>query len=63
MELKRLEKGGRVRHNYVDGHGVGTITFLKSNQQDHFGVTVMWDSGKGPFPYTYNETVQEIVPL
>lgn len=60
--LKKLKAGDRVRHNYTDGHGEGIVTFVKDNPDSDFNVTVVWDSGKGTFPYTYNQRVQEVVP-
>lgn len=61
-QLKQIGVNSRVRHNYVDGHGKGTV-IEHHPERDQFNVRVMFDSGKGPFSYTYTPRIQEVAVL
>jgi hypothetical protein len=61
--MPRLFPGSRVRHNYADGHGIGSVIEVAEKFEERFAYKVLWDSGVGPEPYTYNDETQEIVPV
>lgn len=61
--MERIRKGDRVRHNYESGHGIGSVVAVRENYQERFAYSVLWDSGVGPEPYTYNDETQEIAPV
>lgn len=62
MRVQKIVEGCRVRHNYTDGHGEGTVVSMKEGAfSSLLGFEVTWDSGAGTFPYTHTAENQEIV--
>ena len=59
---KALEVGRGVRRNYEAGHGLGRLVRVHDDRNARFAREVIWDSGVGPEPYTYNAETKEIVP-
>lgn len=63
-ELKVFLIGTRVKHNYTNGYGVGTIVGYNPHV-DSLNYHIKWDSAKvsGAFAYTYNDKLKEFVPV
>lgn len=53
-----LKEKDRVRDLKEKGQGTGTVEYIQESYR--WNIWVRWDNGKGPYPYTYNEQVQEI---
>lgn len=62
MSVKKVTPVCRVRHNYKDGHGDGTVieTYVFDGRDK---ASVIFNTGKGPFPYLYAAAHPEIVPI
>ncbi len=58
-----MSEGDRVRHNYPNGHGNGTVVGVRDRPDGRLNIDVLWDSGAGPMPYSCNDETQEIVAL
>jgi hypothetical protein len=62
MQVQNIVAGCRVRHNYKDGHGQGTVMSMKDDAFNRpLGFEVAWDSGVGTFSYSHTGENQEIV--
>lgn len=62
-KVRVLSLNERVRHNYADGHGEGTVVKIEQNPTQRLAYQVEWDNGTGTFPYTFNDVLQEILPV
>lgn len=62
-EVVRLNVGQRVKHNYQDGHGLGTIVSVDEDHTKRFAYRVKYDNVDEVMPYSYNEDNKEIIPV
>lgn len=58
-QLPMLFIKNRVKRNILGSDEQGTITSIVDRST--FNIEVKWDSGEGPFYYTYNSKLQEII--
>lgn len=62
-QVKPLEIGQRVRHNYENGHGQGRIVGRLRDGSEPLSYSVQWDTGYEVMSYTHNDDNQEIVAV
>lgn len=60
--VRQLQPGERVRHNYRDGYGLGTVQGRRGDGSDRMAYQVKFDAVGEAMPYTFNADTQEIVP-